>query len=61
MLCQYYCLISKFHVRLKSVLRNELLGPEFYGDLVFKLKKIVGTKNIQRNLLKYFLNIKDWL
>ena len=27
-------------------------NPEFYGDLVYKLKKIVGSDNFQRSLLK---------
>ena len=39
---QYYDLISKFHVGLKSLWRQGLSEPEFYGDLVYKLKKIVG-------------------
>ena len=26
--------------------------PEFLGDLVYKLKKIVGSNNFHRNLLK---------
>ena len=33
-------LISKFHARLKSRLHQGLSEPEFYGDLVYKLKKI---------------------
>ena len=37
---RYYDLISKFQVGLKSLLRQELSEPEFYGDLVYKLKKI---------------------
>ena len=40
---RYYDLISKFQVGLKSLLRHGLLEPEFYGDLVYKLKKIVGS------------------
>ena len=40
---RYYDLISKFHVGLKSLLRQRLSEPEFYGDLVYKLKKIVGS------------------
>ena len=40
---RYYDLISKFHVGLKSLLRQGLSKPEFYGDLVYKLKKIVGS------------------
>ena len=38
-------LISKFQVRLKSLLRQGLSEPEFYGDLVHKLKKIVDFNN----------------
>ena len=35
-------LVSKFNVGLKTFLRNGLSGPEFYGALVYKFKKIVG-------------------
>ena len=40
---RYYDLISKFEVGLKSVLCHGLLEPEFYGDLLYKLKEIVGS------------------
>ena len=40
---QYYDLISKFQVGLKSLLRQGLSEPDFYGDLVYKLKKIAGS------------------
>ena len=39
---------SKFQVGLKSLLRQGLSEPEFFGDLVYKLKKIVGSYNLQR-------------
>ena len=42
---RYYDLISKFEVGLKSLLRQGLSEPDFYGDLVYKLKKIVGLIN----------------
>ena len=42
---QYNDLISKFHVVLKSLLRHGLSEPELYGDLVNKLKNIVGSNN----------------
>ena len=45
-------LISKFQVGLKSLLRQRLSEPEFYDDLVYKLKKIVGSINFQRSSLK---------
>ena len=49
---RYYDLISKFQVGLKSLLREGLLEPDFYGELVYKLKKIVGSNNFQRSSLK---------
>ena len=43
---RYYDLIFKFQVGLKSsLLRQGLSEPDFYGDLVYKLKKIVGSNN----------------
>ena len=33
-------MISKFNVRLKLLLHQGLSEPEFYGDLVYKFKKI---------------------
>ena len=37
--------MSKFGIGLKSILRQGLLEPEFYGDLMYKLKQIVGSNN----------------
>ena len=34
-----YELVSKFNVGLKTLLHQGLSEPEFYGDLVYKLKK----------------------
>ena len=42
---QYYDLIFKFQIGLKSLLRQGLSEPELYGDLVYKLKKIFGSNN----------------
>ena len=36
---QHYELVSKFNVGLKPLLHQGLSEPEFYGDLVYKLKK----------------------
>ena len=41
---RYYDLIF-VQVGLKSLLRQGLSEPDFYGDLVYKLKKIVGSNN----------------
>ena len=37
---RHHELISKFNVGLKSLLHQGLSEPEFYGDLVYKFKKI---------------------
>ena len=49
---RYYDLISKLQSGLKSLLCQELSEPEFFGDLVYKLKKIVGSNNFQRSSFK---------
>ena len=36
----------------KSLLRQGISESEFYGDLMYKLKKIVSCHNFQRSLLK---------
>ena len=45
-------MISKFQVGLKSILRQGLSKPDFYGDLVYKLKKIVGSDNFSAQFIK---------
>ena len=49
---RYYDFISKFQVGLKSLLRKRLSEPEFYDDLVYKLKKIVGSNNFSAQFIK---------
>ena len=50
---RYYDLISKFQIGLNSLLHQGLSEAEFYGDLVYKFKKIVGTNNFSAQ----FINI----
>ena len=38
---RHYELISKFNVGLKPLLAEGLSEPEFYGDLVYKFKKLI--------------------
>ena len=45
---RYYDLISKFQVGS----RQGLSEPDFYGDLVYKLKKIVGSYNFSALFIK---------
>ena len=40
---RHYELISKYNVGLKTLLSEGLSEPEFYGDLVYKFKKLIGS------------------
>ena len=51
---RYYDLISKSQVGLKSLLRQGLSEPEIYGDLVYKLKKIVGSNDFSAQFIKNY-------
>ena len=55
---RYYDLISKFQVGLKSLLRQGLSEPDFYGDLVYKLKKIVGSNDFSAQFIKIISHYK---
>ena len=55
---RYYDLISKFQVGLKSLLRQGLSEPDLYGDLVYKLKKIVGSNNFSAQFIKIISHYK---
>ena len=47
-----------FQVGLKSLLRQGLSEPDFYGDLVYKLKKIVGSNNFSAQFIKIISHYK---
>ena len=42
---RHYELISKYNVGLKTLLSEDLSEPEFYGDLVYKFKKLIGIND----------------
>ena len=50
-----------FHLKMNSksctdeVMQQGICNPEFYGDLVYKFKKIIGNPNFS-NLLKRIVN-----
>ena len=52
-LCYRCCgLVSRLCVGLKSLLRQGLLEPAFYSNLVYKLKKLLALVVFQLALLK---------
>ena len=51
-------MVSKFNVGLKSFLHQGLSEPEFYGDLVYKFKKIRGMTDISDQFRKIIMRYK---
>ena len=49
---RYYDFISKFQFGLKSLLHQVFSDPEFYADLVYELKKTVGSNNFSARVSK---------
>ena len=52
-----YDLISKFQVGLKSPLCQGLSESDLYGDLVYKLKKVVGSNNFSAQFIKIISHV----
>ena len=51
-------LIVKFNFGLKSLLHQGLSEPEFYGDLVYKFKKIRGMTDYSDQFRKIIMRYK---
>ena len=49
---RHYEFFSKFNVGLKTLLHQGLSEPEFYGDLIYKFKKIVGRADFSDQFKK---------
>ena len=57
---RHYDLISKFNVGLKTLLHEGLSEPEFYGDLVYKFKKLIGRNDFSfqfRKIITHYRRI----
>ena len=55
---RHYELVSKFNVGLKTHLHQGLSEPEFYGDLIYKLKRIVGRVDFSDQFKKIIIRYK---
>ena len=55
---RHYEMFSKFYVGLKSLLHQGLSEPEFYGDLVYKFKKIMGRTDFSDQFRKMIIRHK---
>ena len=45
-------LVEKYNVGLRKLLQQGILEPEFYGDLVYRIRKIVGKSNFSEQFRK---------
>ena len=57
---RHYELVSKFNVGLKTLLHQGLSEPEFYGDLVYKFKKIVGRADFSGSVQKKYRSLQTY-
>ena len=46
---RHSALLEKYSVSLKTLLQEGISEPEFYGDLVYSFRKIVGKSNFRSN------------
>ena len=52
---RHFILIKKYHASQKNLMQQGICNPEFFGDLVYKFKKIIGNLNFSY-LLKRRVN-----
>ena len=52
---RHYELIEKYHVSLKKLMQQGISDPEFYGDFVYKCKKIIRNSKFS-DLFKRIVN-----
>ena len=50
--------VSKYNVGLKTLLLQDLSEPEFYGELVYKFRKIIGKNDVPYHSKKIFVRYK---
>ena len=54
-------LVSKHNVGFKKLLLQGLSEPVFYGDLVYKSRKIMGKYDFPYHFKKIIVRYKHWL
>ena len=57
---RHYKLVSKFNVGLKTLLHQGLSEPEFYGDLIYKFRKIVGRADFSDQFKKNYRSLQTY-
>ena len=55
---RHFDIVSKYNVGLKTLLLQGLSEPEFYGDLVYKFRKIIGKNDFPYHFKKIIVRDK---
>ena len=55
---RHFDIVSKYNVGLKTPLLEDLSEPEFYGDLVYKFRKISGKNDVPYHFKKIIVRYK---
>ena len=55
---RHFDLVSKYNVGLKTLLLQGLSEPEFYGNLVYKFRKIIGENDFPYHFKKIIVRYK---
>ena len=55
---RHFDIVSKYNVGLKTLLLQGLSEPEFYGDLVYKFRKIIGKNDFSYHFKKIIVRHK---
>ena len=55
---RHFDIVSKYNVGFKSLLQGGLSEPEFYGDLVYKFRKIIGKNDFPYHFKKIIVHYK---
>ena len=50
--------MSRYNVGLKTLLLQSLSEPEFYGDLVYKFRKVIGKNDFPYHFKKIVVRYK---
>ena len=59
---RHFDIVSKYNIGLKTLLLQGLSEPEFYGDLVYKFRQIIGKSDFLYHFKKIIVHYKkDWL
>ena len=55
---RHFDIVTKYNVGLKTLLLEGLSDPEFYGDLVYKFRKIIGKNDFPCHFKKIIVRYK---